>query len=338
MFLRFHQNEKINTQWWVLIMGVFLMILKFTAYYITYSNAILSDALESFVNIFAGTFGLYSLYLSAKPRDEDHPYGHGKIEFISSIIEGALIFIAGLIIISKAVYSLFHPQEIKQINYGIFLILITGILNYFMGVIAVKRGKELHSLALEASGTHLKSDAYSTIGIIVGLGLFIITGQVWLDNITAIIMGLIIIISGTFVIRRALAGIMDEADFELNNKIIEYIDQHRIPEWIDVHNFRIIKYGGIIHIDCHLTMPWYYTLEQAHEGMKKFEKCLADSVDNPIESFIHVDPCIHTSCAVCMIQNCPHRKHPFQKRITWELQNVIKNQKHQQRQIASSET
>ncbi|MCO5249590.1 MAG: cation diffusion facilitator family transporter [Chitinophagales bacterium] len=331
MSLRFHTNEKINIQWWVLIIGVVLMLVKFSAYFITHSNAILSDALESFVNIFAGAFGLYSLYLSAKPRDEDHPYGHGKIEFVSSILEGTLISIAGIIIIYKAVYALIHPQIIHQINYGIILILISGIVNYLMGVTAIKKGKKYHSLALEASGTHLKSDAYSTVGIIMGLGLFIITDQVWLDNATAIIMGLIIIISGVLVIRKSLAGIMDEADFKLNEEIIKYVDEHRIPKWIDIHNFRIIKYGGVIHIDCHLTMPWYLSLEDAHQGMKKIEKCLANSIDNPVESFIHVDPCIHTSCAICMIQNCPHRKHPFEKRVTWILENVIKNQKHQQK-------
>lgn len=328
MAFQFHKSEKINTQWLVLLLGLILMVTKFLAFYLTKSNAILSDALESIVNIVAGSFGLYSLYLSAKPRDLDHPYGHGRIEFISSSVEGILIVIAGGLIIHKAIQALIHPHPIEELGVGIFLIFISGILNYFMGVFAVKRGKKNYSLALEASGEHLKSDAYSTIGILVGLLLIMFTGYLWIDNIVAIMMGLLIIYNGLIILKKSTAGIMDEADFDLNQRVVEHINENRVPEWIDVHNFRVIKYGEVIHIDCHMTMPWYYTLQESHDKMKKFESCLENSLSNPVETFIHIDPCVETSCSICQIQDCSERKFPFTKKLTWTLENITKNQKH----------
>lgn len=328
MAFQFHKSEKINTQWMILLLGLVLMASKFLAFYITRSNAILSDALESIVNIVAGCFGLYSLYLSAKPRDFDHPYGHGRIEFISSSVEGVMIVIAGIIIIHKSVQALITPHPLNDLGVGIILISISGILNYFMGLFAIKRGKKTHSLALEASGEHLISDAYSTVGILVGLFLIFLTGYLWIDNIVALLMGLLIIYNGGVIIKKATAGIMDEADFDLNQKVIDHINEHRVPEWIDVHNFRIIKYGEVIHIDCHMTMPWYYTLQESHDKMKNFEACLDVSLTNPVETFIHIDPCIPISCTICQIQDCAVRQKEFIKKVEWTLENIIQNQKH----------
>lgn len=329
MNFRFHKNEKIHVQWMILILGLALMSMKFLAFYITKSNAILSDALESIVNIVAGSFGLFSLYLSAKPRDIDHPYGHGRIEFISSSVEGIMIIVAGGLIINEAIQAIINPHPIEELGLGIILIAVSGVLNYLMGVYAVKRSKKNLSLALEASGEHLKTDAYSTVGILLGLFLIFFTGFLWIDNVVAIIMGLLIIYNGLLIVKKSTAGIMDEADFELNKKIVDHINIHRQNEWIDVHNFRVIKYGEVIHIDCHMTMPWYYTLQESHDKMKSFESCLQNSIENPVETFIHIDPCVSTSCSICMINDCPERKHAFSKKVVWTLDNITKNQKHE---------
>ncbi|MCO5232818.1 MAG: cation diffusion facilitator family transporter [Chitinophagales bacterium] len=328
MKFQFHKNDKINTQWYILILGIVLMTLKFIAYYHTHSNAILSDALESIVNIIAGGFGLYSLYLSAKPRDFDHPYGHGKIEFISSSIEGGMILFAGMSIALKAMYGFFRPSPLNQLDIGILLVAISGLLNYCMGVFAVNKGQKKHSLALEASGIHLKTDAYTTLGVLIGLAIIHFTGFVILDNVIALLMSILIIFNGYRILKKSMSGIMDEADFELNTKVIHHINSNRVSEWIDVHNFRIIKYGEVIHIDCHMTMPWYYSLQQAHDGMKEFEKCLQNSLLNPVETFIHIDPCVPQSCSICQIANCAHRTAPFKEKIEWTLDNITKNQKH----------
>jgi cation diffusion facilitator family transporter len=321
-------NEKIRTQWWVLSLSLLLMTAKFTAYFITESNAILSDALESIVNIVAGGFGLFSLYLSAKPRDKDHPYGHGKIEFISATVEGILIIIAGIAIIYKAISGFINPSYLNDLGLGIALVAVSGILNYGMGLYAIRNGRKGHSLALEASGEHLVSDAYSTIGVVLGLLVIYWTKILWIDNVLALAMAFIIIRNGLSIVKRAVAGIMDEADFKLNKKVIAHIQAHRRPEWIDVHNFRVIKYGEVIHIDCHMTMPWYLSIRESHDGMIQLDESLKQSVANPVETFIHIDPCEPTSCSICAVENCAFRKDVFSGQIEWTLENVMRNKKH----------
>lgn len=321
-------HQKIKTQWMVLGIGAMLMAIKFAAYLLTGSNAILSDALESIINILAGGFGLYSLYLSAKPRDHDHPYGHGKIEFISATAEGIMICLAGLAIIYKSVYNFIYPGEIEHLAWGIGLIALSGLVNFIMGKYAVATGKKGSSLALEASGAHLIADAYTTAGVVGGLLIVWLSGIYWMDNVVAMLMALLIVRNGFVILKRSVGGIMDEADFELNKKVIAHIQDQRKADWIDVHNFRVIKYGEVIHIDCHMTLPWYYDIKQSHGTMESLERCISEAIDNPVETFIHIDPCEPVSCPVCAVADCPYRQAPNNQTIKWTLENVIKNRKH----------
>ena len=171
-------KENLRLQKIVIIIAIVLFSVKLAAWYLTGSLAILTDALESIVNIASGFLGLYSLYLSAKPKDADHPYGHGKVEFISAAVEGTLITVAGIIIIYKSVVSFFYPHVITKLDYGIILLSATALVNYFAGVICVATGKRNKSLLLIASGRHLKTDTYSTIGIFIGLVLLYFTKKV----------------------------------------------------------------------------------------------------------------------------------------------------------------
>src|SRR6188474_3809051 len=159
------KGQNLRVQKWVAAISVLLLAVKFIAYYLTHSVAILTDALESIVNVAAGFIGLYSLYIAAKPRDLDHPYGHGKAEFISAAIEGTLITSAGTIIIYKAIRSFITPVELQKLDYGIYLIASAAIVNLVVGLVTERKGKTSNSLALIASGKHLKSDSYSTFGI-----------------------------------------------------------------------------------------------------------------------------------------------------------------------------
>ena len=206
----------------VAVTGVLLFVIKLAAWSITHSVAILTDALESIVNVTSAFIGLYSLAISAKPKDSHHPYGHGKVEFISAAIEGTLIAGAGLLIIYEAIKNLFGtPEPIGQLDYGILLITVTAVINYFVGAIAVKKGRQNNSLALVASGKHLQSDTYSTIGIILGLMLLFFTRLVWLDSVVALLFALLIVFTGYKIIRDSLKGIMDEADEELLKKMVD---------------------------------------------------------------------------------------------------------------------
>ena len=304
------------------------MAIKFLAWRLTRSNTILSDALESIVNVIAGSFALYSLWLAARPRDREHPYGHGKVEFISAGVEGGLVVLAGALIIWRAVQALLEHQHPHDLDMGILLASGAGVLNLLMGITLQRRGRAAHSITMEASGAHLLSDAWSTVAMVCGLLLIRATGLVWLDQLFAIVFACYIMYTGMRVFRRSVAGIMDEADPDLAKEVIAILEAHRKPQWIDIHNFRTIKYGPVLHIDCHATLPWYYSLERAHQEITAIEELVNTKCAREVELFIHMDPCIPRSCAICALGDCPERKAAFTERITWTLDRVVVNRKH----------
>lgn len=308
--------------------AVLLFIIKIVAYWVTHSVAILTDALESTVNVIAGFIGLYSLYVAAKPRDEDHPYGHGKAEFLSAAVEGTLIIVAGLVIIYESVLHFIYPRELQQLDRGIILIGITAVINFVVGFISIRSGKKNNSLALVASGKHLKSDTYSTLGIILGLLLIRLTKLPWLDSVTAIVFAFIIIYTGYHILRHSLAGIMDEADKELLLKMLSVLNANRRTNWIDLHNLRVIKYGGQFHIDCHLTVPWYLNVVEAHKEVEELGLLIKKEFGTVFELFVHTDPCLDFSCSICTKADCTVRKRPFEKQVEWTLENVLRDKKH----------
>ncbi|MDR1876549.1 MAG: cation diffusion facilitator family transporter [Flavobacteriaceae bacterium] len=322
-------KENYSFQKTVVIVGITLFIIKVIAWLLTQSIAILTDTLESIINVLAGLFSLYSLYISAKPKDRDHPYGHGKIEFISAGIEGGLITLAGLIIVYESVITFFEPRIISKLDYGIILVAITGLINYILGILAIKKGKKNKSLALISGGEHLKSDTYSTIGLILGLIIIYLTGFYWLDSVIALIFSGIIIFTGVKIIRRSLAGIMDEADEELIKQLVITLEKNRTHNWIDIHNVRFIKYGSSLHLDGHLTLPWYFNLKESKDELDKLEKIITDNFGDSFEMFIHVDNCCETfSCKICQKEDCPHRKYLFEKQIIWTIENIESDKHH----------
>lgn len=322
-------NKKLlRLQLFAVAIGLLLLLAKFAAYFLTHSNTILTDALESIINVVAGAFALYSLYLSSKPKDSDHPYGHGKVEFISAGFEGVLIAIAGLVIIVKSVIAFFNPRQLENLGIGLVIIAISGVVNFGLGYFMKRTGEKENSLTLKADGEHLLSDAYSSFGILVGLVLIMVTGFIWLDNVVAILFGFIIAYTGIKLMRKSVAGIMDEADEKIIDEIIKHLAEHRKEEWIDIHNLRIIQYGNKLHIDCHATLPWYYTLEQAHNEMEEIAALINEKHAAQVEFFIHGDPCIKESCKICSISACPVRQEPFKYKIEWNLENVVRNKKH----------
>jgi len=323
------EKENYNFQKIVAFVGVVLLAIKLAAWYITDSVAILTDALEGIVNVIAAFIGLYSLYLSAQPKDKNHPYGHGKVEFISAGIEGVMIAFAGLWIIFEAINHIINPQEIKQIDIGIVLIVFAGVTNFVVGYLAVKKGKKNNSIALISSGKHLISDTYTTLGVIIGLIIIKVTSIYWLDSVFAMIFGIIIIFTGVKILRQSVAGIMDEADTQLLEDMVETLNKNRVPNWIDLHNLRIIKFGSGLHIDCHLTVPWYLTVKEAHEEVDAIEALIQKKYGNNIELFVHSDYCKPKSCEICTKIDCNVRIKAFIQQIEWNLSNVVDNKKHQ---------
>lgn len=317
-------------------LGLIVMLVKFTAYYFTHSNTILTDALESIVNIVAGAFALYSLILSSKPKDTDHPYGHGKIEFIATGFEGILIVLASILIIWKSILSFFHPEEIHHLEWGALLIVVSGIANYLIGFYLERKAKQFNSMILDADGQHLKADGYISLAILLGVVVIWFTGRRELDNVFAIIAGIFISYIGIRLIRKSLGGIMDETDTAIIDSIVARLNAHRKDCWIDVHNMRVIQYGSTLHVDCHVTLPWYYTLEQTHTEIDGIAALINEQSDYPVEVFIHPDPCLPVSCRLCQLSECAVRQHAFEKKITWDFSNVTVNRKHQLEEAATS--
>ncbi|RYD90015.1 MAG: cation transporter [Sphingobacteriales bacterium] len=311
-----------------LITGVILMIAKFGAYFLTASNFVLTDAAESIVNVIASSFAFFSIYLSSLPRDENHPYGHGKVEYFSVFVEGGLILIAGVIIVIESTYSLIYPNEIKDILTGAIIIGLTGFVNGGLGYYMIQRGKALRSITLDADGHHLLTDMITSFCLVAGLLLIYFTGIVWLDSALSILAGLYILYTGYKLTRKSVAGLMDETDFGIVTNILKVLNDRRKDEWIDIHNLRAQKYGSELHIDCHLTLPNYFDLNRVHEEVSLVDKMINTEAGVKTELFIHSDPCLPQCCHYCGMPNCPIRSEAKRMDIDWTMDNVMPNKKH----------
>lgn len=312
------------------LISTLICLIKFIAWWFTHSLVVLSDALESIINVAGAAFAWYSISLSNKPRDTDHPYGHGKIEFFSIGFEGAMILIAGVGILIQAGSFYFRPVQVHDLGVGLWLTIGTGFLNFLLGYFLVRKGKQSGSLTLQGNGKHILSDAYTSIGVITALLLILATGYTWIDPIASTVAAFIIIYTGYRLIRKAIRGLMDETDTSVVEELIEILKKNRKEDWIDIHNLRVQRFGNYYHIDCHITLPYYYKLEQVHELITEMDHLLnAEFEKGSIEFFIHTDPCLPISCSHCLLTQCTVRQKPFQQRIEWTRENLLPNQKHQ---------
>lgn len=311
-----------------LCISAVLMLAKFVAYFITHSNAILTDAAESIVNVLASGFAFYSIYLATLPKDENHPYGHGKVEFFSAFVEGVLIALAGLIIVFKSGYDLLFPKAITQLFEGATIIGATGVINLLVGFYLINTGKKHRSITLEADGKHLLTDAITSAGLVAGIVLIQLTKIFWLDSTISIGLGLYIIFNGYKLTRRSVGGLMDESNVELVKDIVAILQENRHDAWIDVHNLRAQQYGADLHIDCHITLPYYFDLVKVHQEISDIDKLINVKAAHKTELFIHADPCLPECCHYCNMKHCQVRTEPFDKEIAWTVENATKNKKH----------
>lgn len=322
------EQKNFNVQKWITTLSVILFAAKITAYYFTNSLAILSDALESIVNVLAGFIGLYSLYVAAKPKDVEHPYGHGKAEFISAAAEGGLIVASGLLIIYEAVINFIQNRPLQKLDRGLWLVAATAVVNWVAGFICERIGKKNNSLALQSSGKHLKIDTYSTLTIIAALIIILITQILLLDKIVACFLAIFIIYNGYTILRKSLAGIMDEADMDLLKKLVETLNEKRRTNWIDIHNLRIQKYGNVLHIDCHLTVPWYLNVLEAHDEVEALQQLIKSEFGDAIEFFVHTDGTYPVSCPVSFTNDGTTSPTPITEKQFWTLENILNDKRY----------
>jgi cation diffusion facilitator family transporter len=310
------------------VLSLLIMAAKFYAYYVSGSTAILTDALESIINVVAAAFAYYSVYLASLPRDLNHPYGHGKIEFFASGLEGVLILLAAAYIFLHASQHLIATPSLVRLDLGMYISLGSAFLNGMMGFYLVRLGKSSHSPTLVADGKHLTLDAYNGLMIVLALGVTFFTQWIWVDAVASLIFALLMCWQGIRLIRESVAALMDETNPAVFNKVIEWITQHQKPTWIDLHNLRIQQYGGDLHIDCHVTLPRYWDLSRVHDEIHDFEVTMGQVLPTEIEIFVHVDPCLDACCSHCEISDCPIRSHAFSNKIEWTAKNMALNQKH----------
>ena len=316
------------------IISVLILGAKFYAYYLSGSTALLTDALESIINVVAAAFAYYSIYLASLPRDLNHPYGHGKIEFFASGLEGVLILLAAAYIFLHASQHLLAKPSIQQLDLGMLVSFASAAINGILGVYMVRVGKSSHSPTLLADGKHLKLDAYNGFMIVLALAITYWTSWFWVDAFASILFAGFMCWQGIRLVRSAVAALMDETNPAVFKQVIAWITGNQKPEWIDLHNLRIQQYGGDLHIDCHLTLPRYWDLSRVHDEIHDFELMLAEVFPTQIELFVHVDPCLDACCAHCEIKDCPIRAHAFKHKIHWNTVNLALNQKHYNEQLS----
>jgi len=268
------------------------------------------------------------LYVASEHGDREHQCARGNADFVYVAVEGSLVSVAGLVIIYEAINNFIHPHVIQKLDTGMAIIGFTAIINYITGWYAIKTGKKNNSLALVASGKHLQSDTYSTVGIVIGMAMILWSNWIWLDSAVAIGFAFFIIYTGYTIVRSSIAGIMDEADHALLEKLVSRMNADRRENWVDLHNLRIIKFGSVIHVDCHLTVPWYLNVHEAHNEVDAFSAIARNEFGESVELFVHADGCLDFSCRICSKAQCSVRKNPFEKRVEWDVHNIASDEKH----------
>jgi cation diffusion facilitator family transporter len=270
--------------------AIVTILLKSYAYYITGSMGLLSDALESFVNLFAAVFALVMLTISQKPADEEHRFGHGKAEYFSSAIEGALILVAAFTIIWAAIPRIMNPAPLENVNTGLFFSLLASLVNLAVGMTLIHQGKENKSILLEADGRHLMTDVYTTVGVIAGIVMVMITGWLIIDPIIAILVALNIIYTGYKLISRSASGLMDatipEEDLQ---KITTYLDSIK-EQHIEYHSLLTRIAGQRKFISLHLLIPGEWTVKKGHDYADDVEETIISLFDEPVTVSTHIEP------------------------------------------------
>ncbi|HAZ14262.1 MAG: hypothetical protein A2X86_18730 [Bdellovibrionales bacterium GWA2_49_15] len=293
--------------------SVFILILKWIAYKMTGSAALKSDALESVVNVIAGTFALGAVIYAEQPADRDHPYGHGKIEFFSAAFEGGLISLASVLIIYEAIISLIAGRTLQNLDVGLAINVGAGALNGLLGLFLIRQGRLLRSEAIEADGHHIITDFITTIGIAGGLLLVRFTGWAWPDPVIALIVGLALAKTGYTLVKKSSNALIDTQDHTQLSSIVKAINACRPSDVIAIHELRIMRSGRHIHVDMHIMVPEFLDIRFAHDLVEGFGIRIMQEAGLEGEVHSHIDPCYRKMCRNCKVAPCPIRQQAFEQ-------------------------
>ena len=281
-------NKKIRVARLSIFSNSMLIVLKLVVGVISGSISIISEAIHSFMDLLASIIAFFSVKISDTPADERHPYGHGKFENVSSVIEAALIFVAAFWIIFEAVKRILNPGEIEKVSYGFIVMLVSAIVNFIVSRQLYKVAKETDSIALEADALHLKTDVYTSAGVALGLLLIWFTGFHVLDPVIAIIVALLILKESIELFIKAYSPLLDVSLPEQDLEKLKMIIQRHCTDKISYHDLRSRKAGNYIYVDFHLNLPEDLTVREAHEICDFIENDIRSSLKNT-EVTIHVE-------------------------------------------------
>lgn len=283
------------------VVGVTLLAIKFTAYFITGSSAIFSDALESIVNVLASLVALSALTYAHRPPDASHPYGHGKAEFLSAAFEGGMILLASAVIVVTALGALLKGAAPQRLDIGLVLVSVATLANGGVGLLLVNVGRRTGSITLEADGRHLLADAITSVAALAALLLVRLTGRGWIDPLFALLIGAYIARQGAGLVRRGLAGLMDQQDADDEQALVRLLDGHvagTAPGICGFHKLRHRHSGRYHWVDFHIQVPAHWDIRRGHE--------VASAIEIEIEQLLgegkataHVEPCGRDDCPKC---------------------------------------
>ena len=294
--------------------GLLILGLKYAAYLVSRSTALKSDAIESVVNVVAAVFALGAILFADKPADREHPYGHGKIEHFSAAFEGGLISLAAVLIAWEAVDALYHQWmgqvALKDLGTGLVVNLVAGLLNGALGFFLLHMGRRLRSRALEADGHHVLSDFWTTLGLAIGLLAVKLTGLAWLDPLMALAVAVQLAFTGFKLVRSSSQALLDMEDPEVVARLVAAINAARPPEVLAIHEMRTLRAGRHTHVDIHVVIPEFYTIQRGHDLVEAFNTAVLEASGVEGEMHTHTDPCQRAWCRRCPLPDCPVRQAP----------------------------
>jgi cation diffusion facilitator family transporter len=276
--------------WLSIAAAVTTILLKTSAYFLTASVGLLSDAIESLVNLAGAIMALGMLTIAARPADENHVYGHSKAEYFASVTEGILILGAAIGIISAATNRLIHPRELEQLGFGLAVSIAASTINYIVSRILLREGKNRRSITLEADAHHLMTDVWTSVGVIGGVAVAGFTGWQMLDPIIAIIVALNIIWTGFQLVRRSVAGLMDTALPDHEQSLIQKVMEKYRAKGVTFHALRTRQAAARQFVSVHMLVPGEWTVHDAHHIAEDFESDVREALGSVVTILTHIEP------------------------------------------------
>jgi len=272
-----------------LIFGVIMLIGKVTAYVITGSTAILSDAAESVVHVIAVGFATFALWLSTRPANQRFLYGYERMTFFSAGFEGAMIIVAAIAILYAAIHKWLTGLQLEHLGMGSLFVLVAAFVNAALGWYLIRTGRRNHSLILEADGKHVLTDSWTSFGVVVGLGLVMLTGWKPFDPICAILLGLNILWSGGALVWRSARGLLDYSDPSVARDLGEKLQALCLELGLHYHGVRFRTTGYRLMVELHLLFPYDSAVGEAHRRATQLEERLPDVLGIPTEVLTHLE-------------------------------------------------